>query len=211
MVPLITGIPGVRLFPKLSILKLARNALHQSITVIDGRELVFGEYASNPGRQSIPLYRSTDSRRSWTKGYEFDAGATRHVHGCFWDPYEEKIWVATGDLNGECFIYIASRDVTDVVRLGDGSQAWRTVKIFFESDSCYWIMDSEYETSSLIRLSRKSRQIEKLRDFPGPVWYGKRTLGGIYLVATTVEHGPMTRSRESIPQGRPQISRPHMA
>ena len=169
-------------------LRQCRNVLHGGVAVTP-RGIYLGEYGRNPHRRSVPIYRSSDGGRSWTVAYEFAAGSIRHVHGVFPDPYADRLWIPTGDRVGECYLVSADYDFTDVVRYGDGSQAWRAVTLFFEPDRIVWGMDSERETSYLQIFDRRTATLTRGRAFPGPVWYGKRLAGGPALVQTTVEIG----------------------
>jgi len=166
-----------------------RNVLHQSIEVMDDNFLVFGEYGSNSERESVPVYCSRDSGRSWEVAYEFEPGAIRHVHGCYWDPCAEKIWILTGDYEGECYFISVDREFDDLEWHGNGSQTWRACNVFFEQDALYWLMDSHLQTSYVVRFDRETESIERLRALPGPVWYIKRLSDGWYLAATACEEG----------------------
>jgi hypothetical protein len=166
-----------------------RNVLHQSIEVIDDSFVVFGEYGSNSERKSVPVYLSRDAGRSWHVAYEFEPGAIRHVHGCYWDSYAERIWMLTGDYEGECYFVSADPDFDELNWHGDGSQLWRACNVFFEQDALYWLMDSHLQTSYVVRYDRASGNVERLRPLPGPVWYIKRLSDGWYLAATACEEG----------------------
>jgi len=171
-------------------LKHCRNVLHQSIAVIDKKVLYFGEYGGNPSRSDVPVYRSLDGGRNWETVFVFPAGKVKHVHGCYYDPFEEAIWTFTGDFENECHVLCSDRDFKHVEWIGDGNQTYRTCNAFFEEDSVHWIMDSQLQNSYHIRLDRKSREIEQKQLFPGPVWYIKRLANGHYLAATAQELGP---------------------
>ncbi len=170
-------------------LKNCRNVLHQSIAAIDGKELFLGEYGNNPNRVEVPIYRSQDGGKSWQTIYIFPAGKVKHVHGCYYDPYEKKIWVLTGDFKNECHILCADRDFKSIEWIGDGQQIYRACNVFFEKDSVHWIMDSQLQDSYHIKLDRKTRKIEQKQLFPGPVWYIKHLEDGYYLAATAQEIG----------------------
>jgi hypothetical protein len=158
--------------------------------VRNDREVVFGEYGSNPGRRPVPLYRSEDAGRSWRVAFEFPAGKTRHVHGCYWDEHAQQFWVFTGDFDGEVQVVRADRRFERVEWLGDATQAWRAVNAFFRPEAVYWIMDAPEERNFLVRFDRAARKLEKLpQEFPGPVWYCKETTDGFYLAATACEIG----------------------
>ena len=171
-------------------LKNCRNVLHQSIAVIDGKELFFGEYGNNPERAEVPVYRSLDGGRTWQTIFTFPAGGIKHVHGCYYDPVEKKVWVLTGDFKDECRILCADTKFKNVEWIGDGQQSYRTCNVFFEKDSVHWIMDSQLQDSYHIKLERKTRKIKRMQAFPGPVWYIKRLEDGYYLAATAQEIGP---------------------
>lgn len=170
-------------------LKNCRNVLHQSITKVGGGTIFFGEYGNNPQRASVPIYRSDDGGKSWNIVFSFPRGKVKHVHGCYWDPFEEKIWVFTGDFSGECFIIVADKDFREIEWIGNGQQVYRACNAFFTPDSVHWVMDSQLEASHHIRLDRKTRKIERLSEFPGPVWYIKHLNDGVFLAATAQEIG----------------------
>ena len=174
-------------------LRQCRNVLHQSITVTDSGNVFFGEYGRNPQRIPVPIYRSSDGGATWKVAYEFPAAKARHVHGCYWDPYEKKIWSLTGDFEDECHILVTDEDFNEIEWIGDGGQVYRACNVFFEKDAVHWVMDSQLEPSHHIRLDRDTRRISRLAEFPGPVWYIKRLTDGYYLAATAQEIGPGVR------------------
>ena len=112
------------------------------------------------------------------------------MHGCRFDPYEERVWVFTGDFENECRVLCADMQFQHVESIGDGQQSYRACNAFFEPDSVHWIMDSQLEPSHHVRLDRASRTIERGQEFPGPVWYSKKLSDGFYLAATAQELGP---------------------
>jgi len=178
-------------------LKNCRNILHQALCQTDEGDLFFGEYGNNPGREIVLVYRSQDSGLSWQKIYSFPAGRIKHVHGCYWDPFEKKVWIFTGDFAGECYAINADPDFRDVEWIGNGQQVYRLCNAFFEENAIHWIMDSQLEDSYHIKMDRETRLIEKLTLFPGPVWYIKQLKDGFYLAATAQEIGPGVHDRLS--------------
>ena len=170
-------------------LRQCRNVLHQSIGFSENGHVFFGEYGHNAAREAVPVYRSSDGGRSWICVYEFKPQEIKHVHGCYWDPYEQKIWTLTGDFANENWVVVADEDFKNVEKIGTGQQQFRACNLFFEADKVHWIMDSQLENSYHIVLDRKTRQIEQKMLFQGPVWYIKRLQDGYYLAATTQEIG----------------------
>jgi hypothetical protein len=170
-------------------LQNCRNVLHQSIAVISGKEIYFGEYGNNGDRAEVPVYRSIDAGKTWKTVFTFAPGKIKHVHGCFYDVYENKIWTLTGDFKNECYLLCSDRDFKHLEWIGDGNQVYRACNLFFEKDEIHWIMDSQLEESFHVRMNRKSRNIQLHQPFPGPVWYIKRLSDGYYLAATAQEVG----------------------
>jgi hypothetical protein len=170
-------------------LERCRVVLHQSMCTTPAGHIYFGEYGANRNRKPVPVYRSLDAGRSWEKIYEFPAGSTKHVHGCFWDPHAKRVWVCTGDFANENILLSADEDFRSVEQYGDGSQTWRTCAPLFFPDSVVWPMDSQLETSYLCRFDRRTKTVEKLQAFPGPVWYLKQLTDGWYVLATANEQG----------------------
>ena len=73
--------------------------------------------------------------------------------------------------------------------IGDGSQKYRAVSIFFQKDEVHWFMDSQLEKNYQFTYNRKNGKIQKRNIFNGPVWYSKSLEDGYFLIATTVEKG----------------------
>ncbi|MAT39679.1 MAG: hypothetical protein CL946_08750 [Ectothiorhodospiraceae bacterium] len=171
-------------------LRQSRNPLHQSVCICGDGSILFGEYGQNPERRSVPVYRSTDGAESWKTIHEFEAGDIRHVHGCYWDPYEETVWTCTGDLKDECRILVTDPAFEEIELLGDGSQQWRTCRLFFTEEAVYWGTDSEYSVNHVCKLDRRTRTMEKVFQLPGPVIYTKHLADGWMVLSTVVEKGP---------------------
>jgi hypothetical protein len=170
-------------------LKQCKNVLHQSICSTPCGKIFFGEYGNNVERNPVNVYRSDDNGKNWIIVYSFPAGQIRHVHGCYYDPYENRIWTLTGDFNKENLILKSDLDFNDLEIIGDGSQKYRAVSIFFELEFVHWIMDSPIEDSYHFVMNRKTKEIERRSLFSGPVWYLKKLNDGIYLAGTSVEIG----------------------
>jgi hypothetical protein len=167
-----------------------RNILHQGMCRTERGDLFFGEYGNNPNRTAVPIYRSQDFGLSWQTIYSFPTGKIKHVHGCYWDQIEKKVWIFTGDFKGECYALCTDPDFKKVEWIGDGHQVYRMCNAFFEESAIHWIMDSQLEDSYHIKMDRKTRLVEKLTIFPGPVWYIKQLKDGYYIAATAQEIGP---------------------
>lgn len=170
-------------------LKQCRNILHQSMCETSEGYMYFGEYGMNPKREPVNVYRSNDNGESWEVIYTFPAGRIRHVHGCYYDKYRNKIWVLTGDFEGENIIQCSDLDFKKIETYGNGSQSYRAVNLFFTEKEVHWIMDSPLEKSYQFCLNRDTKKVKKLFYFNGPVWYLKELDDGYYLAGSSVEIG----------------------
>lgn len=172
-----------------------RTPLHGSIANVDGRTLFFGEYG-RPYPSGKTVYKSTNGGMKWQPVFNFSCEQIRHIHSCKWDPYEQKLWVFTGDFNGQCKILCADQDFKSIEWIGDGSQFYRVVDAIFEKDEVHWVMDSPISPVHHIALDRKTRKISVRQQFDGPVWYMKKLSDGYILVCTTQEVGPSHRDKK---------------
>ena len=168
-------------------LKQCRNVLQQSICKTPNGHLFFGEYGSNPNRSEVNIYKSVDNGETWKVIYRFPKNTIRHVHGCYYDKFTNKIWTLTGDLNSENKIMISDLNYRNRAIIGDGSQKFRAVNLFFEKHNVHWIMDSPIEKCYQFTYNRKTEEITKGEFFSGPVWYIKRLNDGYYLACSSVE------------------------
>lgn len=166
-----------------------RNPLHNSIACINGVELFFGEYGpqSSFGKS---VYRSADGGMNWEEVYRIFGTKIKHIHACKWDPYTNRIWVLTGDFNGQSYLICADKNFSEVEWIGDGSQYYRTLDLVFTENEIHWCMDSPLQDSFHVVFNRGTKSIKTGYLFPGPVWYVKQLSQGGVIVSTAQEIGP---------------------
>ena len=174
-------------------LKESRNVPYNSIAITKNG-IYFGEYFSNKNRKNVNIWCSRDDGNTWSVIHKLPGSKTRHIHGIYYDKYTDSLWICTGDLNGECFLYNTSQDFSNIKIYGDGSQKWRPISLIFEENFIIWGMDSNYEESRLIIFNRESKKIELGQFFPGPIWYSKILDNGISLFSSAVERGKGVKS-----------------
>lgn len=105
--------------------------------------------------------------------------AARHIHNVSIDPYTGNLWVGTGDFGLHPKI-LYSLDYGDSFEiLGLGSQAWRTLSIWFTSSYIYWNMDS-HKPQKIFRVTRTKFQQKKT--ITPKLGSGKTKIGITYLV-----------------------------
>lgn len=157
-----------------------------------------GEYFMNAAREGVRVWRVAPDASSWEIAHEFHPASIRHVHGLFRDPFDPAaIWMTTGDAQGECHLYRTDDRFHTLERLGDGSQTWRAVRLFFTPDHIAWLMDSQDQQNYACRISRSDGHLEMGQPIGATTWYGAQTTDGLCLAFTTVEAGAGIQRQES--------------
>ena len=131
--------------------------------------LYFGEYFSNPDREEVHIFKSTDSGITWNVCHTFPKNSIRHMHGIFYDKYEDLVWFATGDLDGECIIGHTDDGFESVTVFKEGGQKYRAVQLLFFKDFIIYGTDTEYEKNYIYRIDRKDGQEHCLQELQGSV------------------------------------------
>ena len=174
------------------------SVLHGSICEDREGWSYFGEYFMNPNRDPVRIWRLDPALERWEVAYEFTPGDIRHVHGIYRDPFDDSIlWATTGDENGECFFFRTNDRFGAVKRIGDGSQSWRAVRLFFSSTHVCWLTDSPIETNAAYRMDRVTGEVERGVEMEAPFWYGAQTNDDLYVGFSTVEPGEAVHRRSA--------------
>ncbi len=165
---------------------------------IDG-EIFFGEYFSNKERGPVNIWAVKPDLLSYRRAHTFPANCVRHVHGLYSDPHEPgRIWVTTGDLNGECHIYYSDDGFKSMERIGDGTQLWRAVSLMFTENTVCWFTDTNLDYNFFVELDRTTMEATALFDVDNSTLYSCRTADGYYLAASVVEAGDFTKSNSAV-------------
>jgi hypothetical protein len=172
--------------------------LHRSLSEDQQGWTYFGEYFMNPQRQPVRIWRVSPGLDHWEIAHEFKSKAVRHVHGIYRDPYEkETYWVTVGDFEGECQLLRTADRFKTFQSIGDGSQNYRAVNLFFTKDCIGWLTDSNLKLNHAFRLHRKTGKVEMGQVLDCSVWYGCPTSEKVFVAFTTVERGPAILSQAS--------------
>ncbi len=158
--------------------------------------IYFGEYYPNPERGEVHVYGSFDGCHTWQIVYTFGAGTIRHIHGIYKDPWSGKLWITTGDENGECLIAFTDDRFRTVTIAAGGDQRYRTCTLLFLEDRIIYGTDSPCRINSIYSMSRKDYALTELKRVQGSVINSCMT-GDHLFVSTTVEPSEVNTDRDS--------------
>jgi len=164
--------------------------LHGSLAEDDAGNVLFGEYTLNEQRGPVRVWRFVAAENRIEVAYTFGPGEIRHIHQVARDPFaEDSYWIFSGDFQGECYFWKTDSSFQNVMRLGDGSQKWRAVRVFFTPTHLNWITDSHIDQNYAFRMDRATGELERGQEVDASAWYGIKTTDDLYVAFTTVEEG----------------------
>jgi hypothetical protein len=170
------------------------------ITAVPSGAVFWGEYFDNPSRDEVHIYASTDNGMTWSIAHTFPKGAIRHVHNIVYDPWENHLWVLTGDYGEECRILRASCDFSRVETVLQGNQQARAVALVPMEDGLYFSSDTPLESNSIYRLDRTG-DLSKLAAISSSSIYGCRVSNHVFF-STMVEPSEVNHDRQVRIYGR---------
>jgi len=170
------------------------------ITVVPAGTVFWGDYFDNASRDEVHIHASSDGGATWAVAYTFPQGAIRHVHNIVHDPWEDCLWVVTGDYGEECRILRASSDFSHVETVLHGNQQARAVALVPMPDGLYFSSDTPLESNYLYWLDRK-RSLSQIAPISSSSIYGCR-VGSHIFFSTMVEPSEVNRDRHVRIYGR---------
>jgi hypothetical protein len=163
------------------------------ITAVPGGAIFWGEYFDNPSREEVHIYASQDAGATWSVTYTFPKGSIRHVHNIVHDPWENCLWVLTGDYGDECRILRAACDFSRVEVVRQGNQQARAVALVVTKEGLYFSSDTPLESNYVYRLDRTGN-LTLLSPLGSSSIYGCRVGENIFF-STMVEPSAVNRDR----------------
>lgn len=163
------------------------------IAAVPGGAVFWGQYFDNPSRDEVHIYASSDGGATWSVAYTFDQGAIRHVHNIVHDPWENCLWVLTGDYGDECRILRASCDFSRVDAVLQGNQQARAVALVPMKDGLYFSSDTPLEANYIYRLDRAGT-LSQLAPLSSSSIYGCRVQDRVFF-STMVEPSDVNHDR----------------
>lgn len=148
----------------------------------------YGEYISNESRRSVSINRFNRASHETVA----NVSGVRHVHGVFYDPYDECMWFSTGDSDTESGLWKLIDGRPEMV-IG-GRQVFRAVQLIFTKEHIYYGTDTPLEKNVLCRVARCGRDFERLNSVSSSVFYGAK-VGHYISFATVVEPSNTNKTR----------------
>lgn len=151
----------------------------------------YGEYKNNKKRKPVSVWHYSNNTNKWRQASQFDN--VRHIHGVHYDPFDDLIWVTTGDRNEESYIWRTQDDFQSIEKETGGTQQQRSIKLLFTGDSVYFGSDTPEETNHLYKISRYDNTVIKLARVGGSVFHGCK-VGNWLFFSTAVEKSSVNTS-----------------
>jgi hypothetical protein len=156
------------------------------------KELVFGEYFSNPTRCPVRIWGLKSGAAEWVQRVEFDAGEIEHVHAV--SCVKGQVYVLTGDFGNAAGIWICDTEFSALRPLVRGQQSFRAAWMKIINDRVFMATDTQLETNRLYEFSINNEfclTLEPLKDLNGSSIYAGLGPKEIFF-STTVECGEPT-------------------
>ena len=163
------------------------------ITAVPGGAVYWGEYFDNPTRDEVHIYASTDAGATWSVAHTFPKGSIRHIHNIVHDPWENCLWVLTGDYGDECRILRAAPDFSRVDAVLQGNQQARAVALVPTKEGLYFSSDTPLESNFIYRLDRRGA-LSQLAPLSSSSIYGCRVRDQVFF-STMVEPSEVNRDQ----------------
>ena len=152
----------------------------------------YGEYRSNAERSMVNIWEWKKGFCNWLPASNFDN--IRHIHGVYHDPYENTLWVTTGDKDDESAIWRSEDQFLSIKKVVGGSQQFRAVQLLFTKDHVYFGTDTPEEKNFLYRMDREGINIEQLCEVESSVFFGCK-VGKSLFFSTAVEPSLINHTR----------------
>ena len=158
---------------------------NSGITYAGNSTLFMGEYYLNVNRTPVRIFSSYNKGQSWDTAFIFKPGEIRHIHSIQKDPFSNRSWICTGDLDEESMIAWSDDNFISLNPLGKGGGMWRSCQLVFTPDYIYWGTDTtDNDISGIYRWNRKTNKTVKLYSIKGLIFYSTILHDGTIVMST---------------------------
>jgi hypothetical protein len=199
---LVAAVPGaiVTLDPQATEFRqthaITRGTRPLHITATPNGTIYWGEYFDNASRDQIHIYASSDQGNTWNVAHTFPKGAIRHVHNIVHDPWQDCLWILTGDYGDECRVLRASYDMSRIDVVLKGNQQARAVAAVPTANGIYFSTDTPLESNFIYLLDRKGT-LSQVASINSSSIYGCRVGNHVFFCTmvepSKVNHDPTVR------------------
>lgn len=158
--------------------------------------IYWGEYFNNHKKDPVRIFQSKDNGNTWSVAYTFQKGEIEHIHGIFQDPYNGRLWVATGDDDASCIFGYTNDGFKTFVREYSGSQQYRVCVPLFTPEEIVFATDSQYEQNVIRSINRTTGEVKDWQKIQGSGIYAVQN-DKLMLVSTTVEPSTVNTDQSS--------------
>lgn len=173
------------------VLKIKRGTRPLNLCQSNSGKLFFGEYFQNNDRDEVYVYGS-DNAQDWDIVYSFKKAEIRHVHGIFYDPYRQGMWLLSGDLDQESALWFTDDDFKTLEPVARGTQQARAVAIIPLEDGLIVPMDTPQEVNYIQHFNLDTG-FRNLAELPGSAFHIINA-NGLYLVSTVAEKSKVNKA-----------------
>jgi hypothetical protein len=184
--------PGDKEFQPTHAVVRGTRPLHFAVT--PDNQVFWGEYYDNAQRDEVHVYRSGDRGATWDVAYTFARGAIRHVHNIVSDPWENCLWVLTGDEGDECRILRVSYDFKSIDVALAGNQQARAVALIPTADGLFFSSDTPLEANHVYHFDRHG-ELRVVGDLESSSIYGCSTAAAMFF-SSMVEPSDVNPTRQ---------------
>lgn len=158
--------------------KLTKKSRPLNFTLIKGINgfedgLYFGEYKYNPQKYPVSIYRRL-SEDNWIEVFKFSEGEINHIHNIIPDPYNNIVYILTGDFDNAAAIWHSSDGFKNVKPIFRNQQIFRSCIAFPTQQGLLYATDSPFSQNSIRLLTFKEGKWDskELAQINGPCIYG---------------------------------------
>lgn len=145
----------------------------------------YGEYFSNPEKNEVSIYGCYENIFDWRELYRFKKGEINHIHSIIPDPYQDRVWIFTGDFGDAASIWYTDDDFKTVQKYLSGDQQYRACVGMPTKEGLIYATDTPLEDNNIYLISRNKR-VKKLYELQGSSIYGANFNNKLVL-STVVE------------------------
>lgn len=145
----------------------------------------YGEYFSNPEKEEVSIYGCDKDVLNWHELYKFKKGEINHIHSIIPDPYQNRVWIFTGDFGDAAGIWYTDNNFKTVERYLWGNQQYRACVGFPTNKGLIYATDTPLENNN-IYIALPNKELKKLYELKGSSIYGMKMQDN-YIFSTAVE------------------------